>query len=36
MNVRKIKNSIKDNEQFILDIDKQLNPDKYKEEEEEK
>ena len=30
--IRKIKNGIKDNEQFITDIDKQLNPDKYKEE----
>ncbi len=33
MNIRKIKNSINDNEQFITNIDKQLNPDKYKEEE---
>ena len=32
MNIRKIKNSINDNEQFITNIDKQLNPDKYKEE----
>ena len=33
--IRKLKNGIKDNEQFILEIDKQLNPDKYKEEEKE-